>query len=50
MKVFLNKKNQKLKKFKKKYMDLRGIDPLTFRMQSGRSTTELQALLLIVKP
>ena len=26
-------------------MELRGIDPLAFRMQSGRSTTELQPLL-----
>ena len=26
-------------------MELRGIDPLTFRMQSGRSTTELQPLV-----
>ena len=27
-------------------MELRGIDPLAFRMQSGRSTTELQPLIL----
>ena len=25
-----------------KKLELKGIDPLTFRMQSGRSTTELQ--------
>ena len=30
-------------------MELRGIDPLTFRMQSGRSTTELQPPTLIAK-
>jgi hypothetical protein len=28
-----------------KNLELRGIDPLTFRMQSGRSTTELQPLV-----
>ena len=30
-------------------MELRGIDPLAFRMQSGRSTTELQPLTEILK-
>ena len=34
----MNKKDTKA--FKK--LELRGIDPRTFRMQSGRSTTELQ--------
>jgi hypothetical protein len=26
-------------------VEIRGIDPLTFRMQSGRSTTELYPLV-----
>ena len=30
----------------KKHVELRGIDPRTFRMQSGRSTTELQPHML----
>ena len=31
-----------------KKLELRGIDPRTFRMQSGRSTTELQPHIYII--
>jgi hypothetical protein len=32
------------KKFRARFMDQRGIEPLTFRVQGGRSTIELLAL------
>ena len=38
------KKGRIVDKFLLKNVELRGIDPRTFRMQSGRSTTELQPL------
>ncbi len=36
------KKDENAYTLEKKNLELRGIDPLTSRMQSGRSTTELQ--------
>jgi hypothetical protein len=52
LRLILAKKNIQLMISKsetnKKSLELRGIDPLTFRMQSGRSTTELQPLGIII--